>query len=249
MAISAQTRKILWARAGNQCAKCNAVLIAPDEIAPGSPPVIGQECHIVALAPGGPRGDEGPRVDLDSYENLILLCANCHALVDARPDLFPRDELSRVKADHERLVAKRSRPDESLKLVYLDRPADVEFHHMANGDVLMGMLVDSLSFNHGCPPDLTSPQRELLGDFFQAASEWMECHDVIGPKGHFEAADDLDEYIRRLGEQELAIYAAHRRMQATGGSGPPTDWRHLQIYAMRVSDVAAPEPGPVVQVA
>ena len=93
MAISAQTRKILWARAGNQCAKCNAVLLAPHEIAPGSPPVIGQECHIVALAPGGPRGDEGPRVELDSYENLILLCANCHALVDARPDLFPYPDL------------------------------------------------------------------------------------------------------------------------------------------------------------
>ncbi len=249
MAISSQTRKILWARSGNQCARCNAALIAPDEIAADRPPIIGQECHIVAAAPNGPRGDEGSRVNLDGYENLILLCANCHAFVDARPDLFPRDELLRIKGNHERQVANRPAPFEPLKLVYLDRPADVKFQHMASGDLLMGLLVGSLSFTHGCPPHLTSGQRELLGDFFQAASEWMECHDLVGPKGHFEAAEDLDGHMSRLREEGLVIYATHRRMQARGGSGPPTDWRHIQIHAVHVADVAVPEGDPAVQAA
>jgi hypothetical protein len=249
MAISSQTRKILWARSGNQCARCSAALIAPDEIAAGPPPVIGQECHIVAAAPNGPRGNEGSRADLDGYENLILLCANCHALVDARPDLFPREGLLTAKADHEQKVASRSAPLEPLKFVYLDRLADLKFHHMANGDVLMGMLVGSDSVTHGYPSDLTSGQRELLGDFFQAASDWMDCYDVVGPKGHFEAAEDLDGYVHRFREEGLVIYAAHRRMQATGGSSPPIDWRNIHVHVVQAASVTPQRRDPAVQAA
>lgn len=241
MALTAQTRKILWARSGNQCAKCEAILIASDEMAPDGPAVIGQECHIVAAAPDGPRGLRGPRTQLDSYENLILLCANCHALVDARPDLFSRDELLRIKKQHEQLVAKRGSPVQPAKLTYLDRLAEVKFHCMANGDLLMGMLSSSLSFNHSYPSDLTSSQRALLGDFFQAASDWMDCHDVIGPRGHFDAAENLDDYIGSLRDENLVVYAAHRQMQLTGGSAAPSDWRHIHIHVAHVAHVLTSE--------
>jgi hypothetical protein len=249
MAITARTRKILWARSGNECAKCQANLVAVDGLGKGRPAVLGEECHIVARARRGPRGVDGPLDGVDDYANLILLCPNCHSTVDSRPDLFPSGKLLRIKSEHESRVASRSLPPQPLRMVYEDRLSDLKFHHMATGDMLMGVLASSLSYNHGHPPDLSSSQRALLGDFFQAASEWMDCHDIMGPKGYFEAADDLQGYIDGLREEELVVYATHRRMKVTGGQGPPSDWCHLAIYVMHESDVTSPANEPVAQAA
>ena len=56
---------------------------------------IGQAAHIVAHCEGGPRGgssDLRPG-ELDRYPNLILLCANHHAEVDAQPETYTVDAL------------------------------------------------------------------------------------------------------------------------------------------------------------
>ena len=59
-------------------------------------------CHIVAVQPKGPRGQ--PRLtenDLNSYENLILLCPTHHAIVDNQPETYTPDMLRRWKDIHE----------------------------------------------------------------------------------------------------------------------------------------------------
>lgn len=245
MAITSQTRKILWARSGNECARCQLALVESDEASTSVQVVTGEECHIVARSPAGPRGSDALDVEIDSYENLILLCPNCHALVDARPDRFPRAELLRIKTEHEQKVARRSSPPEPVRLAYQDRLADLKFHHMSSGDILMGAIASSLSYNHGHPPDLSSEQRQLLGDFFQAAADWCDIHDSIGPKGHFEAAEDLQGYLDELRALGLVVYAAHRQMKLSGGSGPSSDWQHVTIYALHEADMLEDRREPV----
>ncbi len=245
MAITSKTRKILWARSGNECARCQLALVEPGEASISVPVVIGEECHIVARSPTGPRGSDALEVKIDSYENLILLCPNCHALVDARPDQFPRIELLRIKAEHEQKVAHRSSPPEPVRLAYQDRLADLKFHHMSSGDMLMGAIASSLSYSHGHPPDLSSEQRQLLGDFLQAAADWGDIHDSTGPKGHFEAAEDLQGYIDELRALGLVVYATNRRLKLSGGSGPPSDWQHVTIYAFHEADMLEDRCEPV----
>lgn len=202
------------------------------------PTVIGQECHIVSGKPSGPRAEEASEVKIDGPENLILLCPNCHVLVDSRPDLFPRDELLRIKAEHERNVARRSDPPEPVRLVYEDRMEDLKFRYMPTGDMLIGALESALSFSHGHPPNLTSEQRDLLGDLFQEAEEWGDAHDIVGAKGRFEAADRMQELIDALREAGLFVYAADRRMKLTGGAAAaPSKWRHVVIYVFHEADV------------
>jgi hypothetical protein len=54
MAIKAETRKRLWGRSGNRCAKCRAELVRSDEGGlPGA--LVGEEAHIIARSPGGAR--------------------------------------------------------------------------------------------------------------------------------------------------------------------------------------------------
>jgi hypothetical protein len=96
--ITTQTRKALWARSGNRCAICDTQLaLAP---LAGRATLIGQECHIVARSPGGPRA--GLEVDdVDGIDNLILLCGNCHRLVDEQPEVYTVDRLRGAKREHE----------------------------------------------------------------------------------------------------------------------------------------------------
>jgi hypothetical protein len=64
--------------------------------------IIGKNAHIVAHSQKGPRADPNyPIESIDSYENLILLCANHHDLVDAQDNTFTVDDLRQWKKNHE----------------------------------------------------------------------------------------------------------------------------------------------------
>jgi hypothetical protein len=240
VAISVQTRKILWARSGNQCAKCRTPLIAVEEIAPGTPAVIGEEAHIIAVSIDGPRGREGQRVNLDGYENLILLCSNCHTLVDARPDLFPRAELLRIKGEHEQRVEQRSQEPIRPRLRVVNPKEPVRLERVDDGDQLIRVLSNSLSHTHETSPGLSSPQLELVGNFLQEAFDWSEIYDDIGPKGHFDAAVRLREFLEELRDEGLIVYAGYRQMELTGGSGSPEPWLNVHVKVVREDEVRQP---------
>jgi hypothetical protein len=58
--------------------------------------------HIVAFKPEGPRGKVKPRpTEINDISNLMLLCPECHHLIDTRPNEYPREVLEKYKKDHE----------------------------------------------------------------------------------------------------------------------------------------------------
>ena len=79
---------------------CNKYLyVHPLTRDPGNFP---ENAHIVAFREAGPRGRDGVRPsDIDSVENLMLLCAPCHHLVDTTPAKYPRAVLEMHKREHE----------------------------------------------------------------------------------------------------------------------------------------------------
>ena len=106
---SKQTLKILFALSGNQCAhpKCTNNVIEPATDNSG-PAVIAQICHIYALNVDGPRGKTGlTNKELNSPENLILLCPNHHTVVDKQFESYPAEKLKQWKRDHEVKVKNR----------------------------------------------------------------------------------------------------------------------------------------------
>jgi hypothetical protein len=66
---------------------------------------IGEMGHISASSDGGPRSNPllsaGSR---DKYENLILLCRNCHGRIDGLKELYTEERLLQIKEDHESWV-------------------------------------------------------------------------------------------------------------------------------------------------
>jgi hypothetical protein len=109
-----KTRKILWARSGNRSAVCRQKPVVDQTLAdPES--VVGEECHINAQSGGGARHDGALAPDqIDSLDNLILLCASHDKMVDDQPQLHTAHWLRGKKIEHEKWVdAQLSAKDDS----------------------------------------------------------------------------------------------------------------------------------------
>jgi hypothetical protein len=103
-----RTLKILWGRAAGRCAvpECRRELLGDatdyDPIV-----VIGDIAHIVAASAEGPRGDpDVSKKERDDYENLVLLCKNCHARLDGQKNSNTQERIKQLKGDHETWVRK-----------------------------------------------------------------------------------------------------------------------------------------------
>lgn len=72
------------------------------ELSSGDAVKLAQVAHIVAASDDGPRGDaDADTPMLVAFDNLILLCPNCHTIVDRAPDEFTVAVLLGWKAEHE----------------------------------------------------------------------------------------------------------------------------------------------------
>ncbi len=100
--IDDKVRLQLFVVAGGRCqfAGCNEYLM--EHHLTQTPGNFAQAAHIVAFKEGGPRGDDSQRPeDINSIDNLMLLCHRCHKLIDDNPLDYPRKQLEEFKKDHE----------------------------------------------------------------------------------------------------------------------------------------------------
>jgi len=99
VAVSERTRKIIWIEAGGRCAICQRQVLTPGTET-DDPSIFGEEAHIVARSPGGPRTGGLDEDRLDSHENLILLCSEHHKQVDDQPNYYTVERLCQIKQKH-----------------------------------------------------------------------------------------------------------------------------------------------------
>ena len=95
--VSIATIKTLIAKSRGRCAfsGCNVALVEGDTF-------LGEIAHIVSHQTNGPRfRDDLPYERRNQIENLILLCAHHHLLVDKCPDKYSVAVLKRYKSQHE----------------------------------------------------------------------------------------------------------------------------------------------------
>nr|WP_290227790.1 hypothetical protein [Trichocoleus desertorum] len=175
MAISSQTRRILWRRSGDRCAVCQRRLVmhATESYLESA---IGNECHIVAPEPDGPRGNFPLTVEeRDDYSNLILLCQIHHQLVDAQPHTYPVDMLKEIKYRHETWIR------DTLKLnppTVEPTPSPLLLYRMETGIQLISLLRGSHASRFH-QDNLDSDRTELASSFLQNIQEQLNVWDAI----------------------------------------------------------------------
>jgi hypothetical protein len=96
-------RALLWSFSGGLCAfpECGVRCVQQANDNDRSA-IIGNIAHIEANSDSGPRANPHlPHQDRNLYENLILLCATHHALVDAQPNTYTVEILRTWKTAQE----------------------------------------------------------------------------------------------------------------------------------------------------
>ena len=103
------TYKVLFGLSGNQCAHpdcLNTLIESGTELSDDL--VTGHICHIYAISEAGPRGKRGlTNKELNSRENLILLCPQHHAVIDGQYEDYLAETLKEWKRLHEEKIRKR----------------------------------------------------------------------------------------------------------------------------------------------
>jgi hypothetical protein len=107
-----KTAKRLYAVSGNLCAfpRCPTSVV---DLASGV--LIAEICHIKARSEGGPRYDRTQTdTQRNAFENLILLCAVHHKIIDSDVASYPVERLQEMKAGHEEKYKNGALPSDEL---------------------------------------------------------------------------------------------------------------------------------------
>lgn len=139
VAPTAAVTRQLWLSSGNRCAftSCTEVIMDSEGT------LLGEVAHIRSPVPGGPRFD-ATRSNNQSraFDNLLLLCAKHHKIVDTRVDEWPVERLEALKVDHEKIYT--GVVDQLRQMV---------------GDITSGDTPQEAKTGEGLDLDLTDDQR------------------------------------------------------------------------------------------
>lgn len=98
---NAHTQRRLFASSAGYCQNpaCSEKLFNEAE---GKRFLIAELAHVFAAQDDGPRPNtELSEEERGAFENLIVLCANCHTMVDKASEAFPDSMMKRWKREHE----------------------------------------------------------------------------------------------------------------------------------------------------
>src|SRR5450759_3391962 len=236
MPITVRDRKLLWARAGGTCALCKSHLTA-DAKSGDKDVVLGEEAHLVSEEPNGPRFRPMPRKEVDAYANLILLCPSDHKIVDEQVTYYTEQRLQVLKRKHEQWV--KDRVSSTIPTIKIRDPEVgklVTLQRIDTGKELMNVLAHTLAAHHDNPEPRSSEEAELIGEFFQNTSDYIDIWDDIEPSGRIKAEFSMSEEITRLREAGLVVYTGVKNHVIEGGVKAPEPWPVAYIVIRRSDD-------------
>lgn len=239
MAISDKNRKILWGKSGNRCAMCRLPLVV-DPTLLDSESVVGDECHIISNAKGGPRHDPHfSSFEIDELSNLMLLCRVHHKLIDDQAETYTVDLLRSMKANHEKWVEHKLKEEPEIPAVKIRRirsEIPTKLPVIQSGKELLNLAMGC----HGSYPDysddLDDEETDLVGGFIQNLSDWADLGYGLEPIERIRAAKSLDDEIGRLNERGFMVFAAKEKQKIEGGINGPSTWLVLHLTVKRKSD-------------
>ncbi len=244
MSISSATRKLLWSRAHNTCAKCKEPLTVDADSAELPGLILGEEAHIVARSEQGPRGLEGDRSDLDGYDNIILLCADDHKRVDSQPSVYSVEALLRMKSDHEAWAEKRFAGQAYLEPLRLERTVDedsVPFVKVTTGRELWKLTDHTYSRYFSSVDGAVVPEAEAAADaLLDALNDWADVSEDVAAGGFAavrEAQASLQELIDEVTAHHLHLLGRRILRTLTGGNAAPSPWPIVQVLILREDQI------------
>jgi hypothetical protein len=240
MPITTRDRKLLWARAGGVCTLCKSCL-TEDAKGGDRDVVLGEEAHIVSEEPNGPRFRPMPAKEVDTYDNLLLLCPSDHKIIDEQVTYYNEERLHVLKREHEQWVQYRFSPTPApLKVRNPEVNKPVALRPIETGKELMNIASHKYAIHHNSPESQSAKEAELIGAFLQRVMDCNDIWDDIGVNGRIQAEFSMTEEIAQLREAGLGVYAVARNHILEGGVGVPSLWPVAYVVIRRSDDKSYP---------
>lgn len=234
MSIADGTRRLLWARSGDRCAKCKC-LVTEDGVGSAPAIVIGLEYHIVRAKMGGPRFRPLEPAEVDSSDNLILLCPSDLAIVEKQPDQYPEDVLRNLKAKHEEWV--RLLPGPAHLSVRIERDPGVTILHLIqSGRDLMAFAGGAHCFQFMTPEFAETAEAETVGGFVELVQDWAEIWREVAISDRLRTDVDLTRRLEGLRAHGFIAYGTRRTDELTGGLYGLAAWETCVLGIFRADD-------------
>ena len=210
MKITERTRKILWAKSGNRCLLCRIELIQEIENEAKNL-VIGMECHIISSKKNGPRGMEKYDGDFNSYENLMLLCANDHKRVDDLTEIYTAEKLKLFKTIHENWVKTTLEKD---AVAFTNEAQNIKSLPKINsGKKVFEIVRDAHVFDFNNDELLTEEEANLIGSLFEDLRDYGDILSDIGYEGIARYEVQLNKEIDKLNQIGFLLFGIRREVK------------------------------------
>ncbi len=201
---------MLWAKSGNRCFLCKVELVQqPDQLTKNV--IIGEECHIVSQKKDGPRGSYSYTGDFDSYDNLVLLCANHHKIVDDQTEVYTVEFLLLGKGLHENWV--KTTLERDVSAFNNDEYNIKSLAKIKNGKA----LVDIITGNHAHQFDhdelKTKEEAEKIGGLFDLLRDWGDVMSDVSMSERTQLSVDLNDELDTLKQLEFVLFGLQRKMR------------------------------------
>jgi hypothetical protein len=196
------TRLLLFVRAGGRCEfdGCPRYLMEhPVTLTEGN---FAQMAHIVAFRTDGPRGRVRSRPkNIHALQNLMLLCPQCHKLIDDHPKEYTRRALWEYKRRHEKWIKQATglSPERKTALLVFTAPigkqtVSISYDHMLEAVAPRypisreGLEIDLTNLLEENPA-VTAVAKQSIADrlarYFEPKGEWQRTGHVslfaLGP--------------------------------------------------------------------
>ena len=237
MAITDKTRKILWGLSGARCAICKHELIV-DATEKNDEAVVGDECHIISPRPNGPRHDASfPESELDSYENLILLCRVHHKMIDDQEATYTPNILRQMKSNHEVWFSEKLADKQKSKPIRFRRiKQNIPDYlvRLTTGKEILDLVTSALAFSIDHDELKSQAEVEIVGGFVQEISDWGDTGGDLEPGYRVKVAYDLTHLLEELEQAGFFVFAAREVQLLEGGiEDEPSPWPVAIIHVLR----------------
>lgn len=160
-------------------------------------------------------------VDLDSYDNLILLCKTHHKLVDEQTNKFSVERLREIKAAHEQWVRETLEKKGSGQRDKQGNPAlngVTLLPRIASGKQLVNIVRGAHFFQFDNDEMESQEEMELVSGFIQ---DLQDCGDILDELGADEAVRigfQWNQQLEGLEQKGFLVFGErqHKRMNLGG---------------------------------
>lgn len=183
--VSLPTIKRLFAVSSNCCAfpNCSILLTEPNVTK-------GKVCHIKGANSTGARYDASQtEADRHHFDNLILLCANHHDVIDDDVEAYTVERLRKMKADHEGRATTISDELAETSATLLMMNSVASFNQSG------GITAHTLNFH--LPPTATNPRTaDAINNIWESMLRLRkEFSDIILAEGLL-ATHEIEKYFK-----------------------------------------------------